>query len=85
MTTKIVGLYLEYTKNHLSNTQRSLIQQLHALSAPYSQSCSDILLLLCFKCGINDLRHGDDSLILLTLPYKLQCDGCVFERLRGIV
>jgi hypothetical protein len=44
-----------------------------------------ILLLLCFKCGINDLRHGDDSLILLTLPYKLQCDGCVFESLRGIV
>lgn len=62
-----------------------MIQRLHALSVPYSQSCSAILLLLCFKCGINDLSHGDDSLILLTLPYKLQRDGCIFERLRGIV
>ena len=83
-----MGLFLEYTsgqRQHLSNTQRSLIPQQHALSAPYSQSCSDILLLLGFKCGINNLRHGNDSLILLTLPHKLQCDGCIFKRLRGIV
>lgn len=41
--------------------------------------------MLSSKCGIDNLRHGDDGLILLTLPYKLQSDGCIFEGLRRVV
>jgi hypothetical protein len=33
-----------------------------------------------FKCGVNNLRHGDHGLILLTLSHKLQSYWRVFER-----
>ncbi len=38
--------------------------------------------MLSSKCGIDNLRHCDDGLILLTLSHKLQSDRCFFEGLR---
>jgi hypothetical protein len=41
--------------------------------------------MLCSKCGIDNLRHSDDSLILLTLSHKLQSDRCIFEGLGRVI
>jgi hypothetical protein len=54
---------------------------LYMLSLPY-RSQSRLAMQLCSKCGIDNLRHGNDGFILLTLSHKLQSDRCIFERLR---
>jgi hypothetical protein len=63
-----------YSDQDKYNTSPSI----HSL-AYHSQSRS---IMLSSKCGIDNLRHGDDGLILLTLSHKLQSDRCILESLR---
>ena len=62
------------------DTRQPLYTELHTFAASVAASQAWSTMHLCFKRSIDNLCHGNDSLILLTLSHKLQSDRCIFER-----